>query len=74
MFQKLLLIILIIFLVYTIVKMYNKPQNIDHSKKKPNEPSDMVECKNCGTYCQEDDAIVQDGKYYCSSECAKSAR
>ena len=42
-------------------------------KKKPSIPKDsetMVECEKCGTFVSNKEAIIKDGKYYCSKECA----
>ena len=42
-------------------------------KKKPieNKETDvMVECDKCGTYVSNKEAIIKDGKYYCSKKCA----
>lgn len=46
----------------------NRPKNRD--KKKPDE-ADMVECEKCGTYVSLGEALLKDGKYFCSSECMK---
>jgi uncharacterized protein len=36
-----------------------------------NMPSDtVVECVECSTYVSTEEAIIKDGKYYCSKECA----
>ena len=44
-------------------------------KKKPtltdNETDTMVECDKCGTFVSNKEAIIKNGKYYCSKECAK---
>jgi len=42
------------------------------AKKKTSEDVDeMVECSRCGVYVELDEAIVSNGKYYCSKECLK---
>ena len=39
---------------------------------KDDEDSDtMVECSDCQTYISVNESIIQDGKYFCSKECAK---
>ncbi len=43
-------------------------------KKDEKKSSDMVECSNCGIYCELDDAILSVSKYYCSNECLKSVK
>lgn len=32
---------------------------------------EMVECSRCGIYVEVDEAILSNGKYYCSKECLK---
>ena len=41
-------------------------------KKKPlpKETETMVECEKCGTFVSTKEAIIKDGKYYCSKKCA----
>jgi len=43
------------------------------SKKEELKSSDMVECSKCGVYCEIDDAILSNSKYYCSDECLKES-
>ena len=31
----------------------------------------MVECDKCSTYVSSKEAIIKDGKYYCSKKCAE---
>lgn len=44
-----------------------KTKGSDSSK----EAQEMVECVRCGVYVELDEAIVSNGKYYCSKECLK---
>ncbi len=37
-------------------------------------PAPMIECPECGTYFPEDEAVLGDGKAYCSERCRKKAR
>ena len=64
---KLLLLGVVLFGVYLLFFKKNREKNI---KKKNEEITDtMVECPKCGTYVSKDDAILSNGKYYCSKEC-----
>ncbi|MFT7003048.1 MAG: hypothetical protein ACJAWW_000382 [Sulfurimonas sp.] len=48
----------------------------DSSQKKnkdKNHSNDMVECAECGVYCEIDDCILSNNKYYCSQECLKKS-
>ena len=57
-----------------------KPAVSSSNKKSDNEEkkdevqsNDMVECSTCSVYCEIEDAILSNGKYYCSSECVDKA-
>lgn len=42
------------------------------SRKGKNEDVEtVVECHKCGVYISVDEAILKDGYYYCSKECAE---
>jgi len=38
------------------------------------EINDMIECASCGVYVEIKEAILSNGKYYCSRECLKEAK
>ena len=43
-------------------------------KKKPLPPKEdetMVACTKCGTFVSTKEAIIKDGRFYCSKECAE---
>ena len=42
--------------------------------KKSKFPTAMIECPECGAYFPEDEAVLGDGKAYCSERCRKKAR
>ena len=42
--------------------------------KKSRLTSPMIECPECGTYFPEEEAVLGDGKAYCSERCRKKAR
>ena len=71
MLLKILLVIAVIAAVYVLF-FKTKPlkQNAPKKGDKPEiEGSDTVECVVCGTYVAMEDAILSNGKYYCSQEC-----
>jgi len=75
MILKLLLVIGVIAVVYFMF-IKKKPavtQNkTDVKKKQTDEPSsEMIECASCGIYCEIDDTIISNNKYYCSNECVE---
>ncbi|PNV84025.1 MAG: hypothetical protein C0627_02355 [Sulfurimonas sp.] len=75
MILKVLLVASVIALVYFI--FIKKKPTLESSKKEKKKEeiksSDMVECSSCKIYCELDDAILSNGKYYCSKECAEKA-
>ncbi len=38
--------------------------------KEREESETVVECSGCGVYISTKEAIIKDGKYYCSKKCA----
>lgn len=79
MILKFLLVVTVIAVVYfmfikkkpavTKAKKESKKEN----KKEEVESNDMVECAECGIYCEIDDTILSNNKYYCSQECLKKS-
>jgi uncharacterized protein len=73
MIMKLLLLIVVIAAVYLLFfksKPIKKPASKDEKPAKSG-GDEMVQCETCGTYVALDDAIISNGKYYCSPECLK---
>ena len=69
---KILTLMLVIFLVYIVFFKKNRELNKKDREKKYDEITDtLVECPKCGTYVSKDDAILSNGKYYCSKECLR---
>jgi len=65
---KVLALALVGFLIYIVFFKKNRENNI--SKKDKNEEIDtMFECPSCKTYIAKDDAILSNGRYFCSQEC-----
>ncbi len=71
---KILAVLVVLFLVYIVFFKKNREESI---KNKDNNEAEqitdtMVECPKCGTYVSKDEAILSNGKYYCSKECLNS--
>lgn len=49
-------------------------QEGDRRKKSANDPVSMIRCPVCGTHFPEDEAVLGDGKRYCSEKCRNKAR
>lgn len=60
-----------IFFVIYIMFFKKKAVKNQHTNKKPTQKGDiMMECTECGVFVSEDEAIIKDGKFYCSKQCA----
>lgn len=66
---KILAVIAILALVYYIFFKKGPKKNsiVD------NDESEMIECGSCKIYVSKDEAILSNGKYFCSKECLKKA-
>lgn len=65
---KVLAIAAVLFLVYMIFFKKSRVQNKKESDQEQITDT-LVECPKCGTYVSKDEAILSNGKYYCSKEC-----
>jgi len=77
MILKLLLVVFVIAIVYFMLikkKPQVQSQNQDAKKKDEIQSNEMVECSTCKIYCELDDAILSNGKYYCSNECLEKSK
>jgi uncharacterized protein len=69
---KILAVVAVLFLVYLVFFKKGREESLKNkTKKSDNEQitDTMVECPKCGTFVSKDDAILSNGKYYCSQEC-----
>ena len=66
----------VLFLIYILLFKKNRVQNNTTTcKKKRNDDKsieELVECPKCGTFVSKNEAILSNGKYYCSKECLQS--
>jgi uncharacterized protein len=72
---KWLLVIGVIWFVYQFFIKKDKKSFTKQSSKSQNktqkEVNEMVECSKCGVFVEIQEAILSNGKYYCSNECLK---
>ena len=67
MLLKVIAVILIGFIIYL---LFFKNRRVDGVKKNDKLISEeMVECPTCSTYVSQKEAILSNGKFYCSKEC-----
>ncbi len=71
MLMKILLLAVVIFGIYYFFIKQKPIKNIKKETPKKDIDEDiMVECTKCKTYVSNKEAIIKNGKYYCSKECA----
>ena len=73
MLLKFLVFVAILALVYLVFFKKNREKDIK-DKNRPDDKYDqivdtMVECPTCGTFVAKDDAVLSNGKYFCSKGC-----
>ena len=68
MILKVAAVIFIIFLIYILFFKRNRERSI-HDKKNEKITDEMTECPSCKTYVSQKEAILSNGKFYCSEEC-----
>ena len=71
---KWLLVIGVILAIYYLFIKKSSPSVQSSQKnesKKSEEVDEMVECSRCGVYVEIEEAIVSNGRYYCSKECLR---
>lgn len=67
--------VVILALIAIVYFFFIKKRPIQHTNEKEEsskpQSNDMVKCSACGTYCEVSEAILSNGKYYCSPECVE---
>ncbi len=72
MLLRLLFIALIVYIVILAVRAYRAgARSAKHTRSTSPEGEEMVLDPQCRTYVPKRDAILQEGNYFCSRECAK---
>lgn len=71
MILKVLAILLVLFFVYSIFFKKNREKVI--RKKNEKIEDEMVECPSCKVYVSKREAILSNGRYFCSKECLLSS-
>ena len=61
----------ILFLIYILFFKKNRENTVGSQKNKEQDSLEdvMEECQKCGTYVSKKEAILSNGKYFCSKEC-----
>jgi uncharacterized protein len=72
MILKAIFIIALLFLVYIYFFKKNREKDIQDKKKDEKIIDEMVECPSCKTYVSQKEALLSNGKFYCSKECLEN--
>ncbi|MBE8190536.1 MAG: hypothetical protein HAW58_06805 [Candidatus Thioglobus sp.] len=64
---KLIIIVLVIWLSFSLLKKFRKTAAVKKSKNQTS--AKMLACSVCKTHIPENEAIIQNGKIYCSKAC-----
>lgn len=74
MLVKILLFGAVVFLIYLFFFKTKRQEEVSKNtsaKRNVLEGETMVECHACSTFVSHKEAIIKDGLYYCSKECAR---
>ena len=67
MLLKIIAVFVVLFLVYILFFKRNRERNIKNKRNEMIE-DEMVECTTCKTYVTQKEAILSNGKFYCSKD------
>lgn len=72
MLLKIIAFITIIFLIYLFFFKKKREDTVSKhsSSTKKLEGDTMVECSSCATFVSHEEALIKDGQFFCSKECA----
>ncbi|HYP67329.1 MAG TPA: PP0621 family protein [Thiobacillaceae bacterium] len=66
---KLLVLLILGFVIYAILKSYARSQTPDRRAPGPARgPEDMVKCARCGVNLPRSEALLSKGEFFCSRE------
>ena len=68
MILKIIAIFVVLFLVYILFFKKNREKDIKNKKNEIIE-DEMVECPTCKIFISQKEAILSNGKFYCSKDC-----
>lgn len=73
MILKILGLVAVLFLIYFFFfKVARSGENGPKTTKKKLQGETMLKCAACSTFVTDKDAIIKDGQFFCSRECAKA--
>ena len=68
---KLVAVLVVLFLIYLVFFKKDREKEIKKNPKNKESLNEeiMQECPKCKTFVSKDEAILSNGKYFCSKEC-----
>ncbi len=75
---KLILLAAVVYMVYVLFfregnlleKVKEQKEKMSRKKGAEDDVETVVECHTCGVFVSVEEAILKDGRYYCSKKCA----
>ena len=71
MILKILAVVVMACLVYILFFKKNREKEL-FAKKNEKITDEMMECPTCKTYVSQKEALLSNGKFYCSKECLEN--
>lgn len=68
---KIIAVVIIAFLIYVLFFKKRREKEL-FDKKNERITDEMVECPSCKTYVSQKEALLSNGKFYCSKECLEN--
>ncbi|RXJ76100.1 hypothetical protein CRV03_10060 [Arcobacter sp. F155] len=70
MILKILAAAVVLFLIYIVLFKKGREKEVSKDRKPKEKIEDiMVECPTCSTYVSKKEAILSNGRFFCSKEC-----
>ena len=71
MILKIVAVVVMAFLIYVLFFKKNREKEL-FAKKNEKITDEMMECPTCKTYVSQKEALLSNGKFYCSKECLEN--
>ncbi len=68
---KIVVVVVMAFLIYVLFFKKNREKEL-FEKKNEKITDEMMECPTCKTYVSQKEALLSNGKFYCSKECLEN--
>jgi uncharacterized protein len=68
---KIVAVVVMAFLIYVLFFKKNREKEL-FAKKNEKITDEMMECPTCKTYVSQKEALLSNGKFYCSKECLEN--